>query len=67
MLGDMTSSTVLTSPPVTGRIVSPAWARLRYGLLALFGVILLGMLTMGVRPATFTDFGAALSQGRCRP
>lgn len=64
MLGDMTSSTVLTAAPVTGRIVSPAWARLRYGLLALFGVVLLGMLTMGVRPATFTDFGAALSQGR---
>lgn len=65
MSPEMTSTPTADRPvrPL-GRPVSPVWAALRYGLLALFGAVAIGIVAFGVRPASFGELADHLRTGR---
>ncbi|HHU40092.1 MAG TPA: hypothetical protein GXZ45_12535 [Propionibacterium sp.] len=58
-----TSESPVRIEPHTGTPVSPWVARLRFGLLALFLAVSIGIVTLGVRPASFTELVRALGTG----
>ena len=64
MLGDMTTDASVRVGPHTGWRVAPYVARLRYGLLAVFLVVGIGMLVLGARPAPLLELGKALNAGK---